>query len=136
MDFETTIKQSGSYEVMEEKPVMAEKDLGFLVSLNAMTTIMGIQKKVLIEQELKDEFWTGLGITIHKNNILRVIGRQIGALREILDDESDTARAIDRHDCWSEIASCAKKEGMNDFADILYFTDWLKQSNNMPRFFN
>lgn len=46
------------------------------------------------------------------------IEREIAAQRKNMDDESDTARAIDRNDPWEEIARAARRDGNDELATL------------------
>lgn len=58
-----------------------------------------------------------------KKSRMNQIEREIKKLRESINDDTDTALAIDRNDPWGDIARLARRDGYDELADICQQAD-------------
>jgi hypothetical protein len=49
---------------------------------------------------------------------LEEIEEEIASLRLAIDNDTETAHAIDRNDAWEDIAAAARADGYEEIADI------------------
>lgn len=57
------------------------------------------------------------------NKLFEETERIIKDFRSVIQGHTETAKAIDREDCWGDIAEYAMDEGYNTFADVLIEAD-------------
>lgn len=57
------------------------------------------------------------------NKLFEETERIIKDFRSVIQDHTETAKAIDREDCWGDIAEYAMDEGYTTFADVLIEAD-------------
>lgn len=75
---------------------------------------LGAGEWLCVEFELAEEVED-----VDQNSLLADTEAMIAAARHDMDDESKTARAIDRNDAWEVIAEAARRDGHDELADAL-----------------
>ena len=75
---------------------------------------LGAGEWLCVEFELAEEVED-----VDQNSLLADTEAMIAAARHDMDDESKTARAIDRNDAWEVVVEAARLDGLNEQADAL-----------------
>lgn len=68
-------------------------------------------------------FWGNIEGALDQGGFQYILEDLVGRVREELDDSSITAKSIDRHDSYSDMAAYAQKDGLEDFALALRFAN-------------
>lgn len=75
-------------------------------------------------KDLVADFWENIECAFGENSFKYIAEDLISKARKQLDDSSMTARAIDSRKSCNEIAAAAQKDGLEDFALALRFTNY------------
>ena len=68
-------------------------------------------------------FWGKVEWALDQGGFECILEDLVTKVRKDLDDSSMTAQSIDRRDSYSDIATIAQKDGLEDFALALRFVD-------------
>ena len=68
-------------------------------------------------------FWGNVECAFDQGEFECILEDLIAKIRKDLDDSSMTAQSIDRGDSYSDIATIAQKDGLEDFALALRFVN-------------
>jgi hypothetical protein len=68
-------------------------------------------------------FWGNIECALDQGGFRYILEDLVSSVRGQLDDSSMTAQSIDRHDSYSDIATIAQKDGLEDFALALRFAN-------------
>jgi hypothetical protein len=68
-------------------------------------------------------FWRNIEYAFDQGKFKNILEDLVTNVRMELDNSSITAESIDRHDSFSEIATIAQKDGLEDFAIALRFVE-------------
>lgn len=69
------------------------------------------------------KFWGSVEFSLNENSFNFILAEMVRDVRQSIDGTSQTAKCIDRKEPISEIAKCAQKDGLNDFAEALRFAE-------------
>ena len=67
------------------------------------------------------DFWGNIECALDQGGFLYILEDLVSKVRTELDGSPMTAQSIDRHDSYSDIATIAQKDGLEDFALALRF---------------
>ena len=67
------------------------------------------------------DFWENIEYALDQGGFRYILEDLVSKVRTQLDGSSMTAQSIDRHDSYSNIATIAQKDGLEDFALALRF---------------
>jgi hypothetical protein len=68
-------------------------------------------------------FWGNVEFALDQGGFEYILEDLVTKVRKDLDDSSMTAQSIDRSDSYSDIATIAQKDGLEDFAIALCFVN-------------
>ena len=68
-------------------------------------------------------FWGNIEYAFDQGKFKNTLEDLVTNVRMELDNSSMTAQSIDRHDSYSDIATIAQKDGLEDFAIALRFVE-------------
>ena len=68
-------------------------------------------------------FWGNVECAFDQGGFERILEVLVTKVRKDLDDSSMTAQSIDRRDSYSDIATIAQKDGLEDFVLALRFVN-------------
>ncbi len=82
------------------------------------------RKKLVETDNPTEKFWKEVPAAIHDGQSLYyVVDSYIDAIRQTIDDSSQTAKFIDSKESWQVIKNSAQAEGLISFAEAVEFID-------------
>ncbi|MCH8157879.1 MAG: hypothetical protein IID18_09070 [Nitrospinae bacterium] len=85
----------------------------------------GNEKRSFVEQGDPTEiFWKKVPDALCEGEtLLYVVHSYVSSFRSTIDDQTQTAKSIDKKEPWKQIKENAEKDGLKEFADALAFID-------------